>query len=163
MKTAGGILRKDGHAATEEAERRIREIFRVTAMQNGESWQQLKEGALLTEPAAGDDVLAMFQAGMPGPHPTLPPRGGGKNAGTNAPERGTAKEVDPHEQRAAERTARLDAERAEQLEATARRLRGEADDAAGQAKRAEERARAAEKEAADARAQAKKSAQAIAR
>ena len=146
VRAAGDVLRGNSHAATEEAERRIREIFRVAAMQGGESLEQLKQGALLSEPAAGDDVMAMFQAGVPTPHPALPPEGGGKNA---------------HEQRAAERTARLDAERAEQLEATARRLRAEADEAAAQAKRADERAREAEKEAAGARAQASKSARAV--
>jgi hypothetical protein len=145
----GEILRKDGHAATEEAERRIREIFRVTAMQDGEAWEQLKEGALVTEPSAGDDVLTMFQAGAPAASPALARR------------QGREMESDPHEVRAAERTARLDAERAEQLQATARRLRAEADEAAAQAKRADERARDAEKEAAAARVQATKSARAV--
>ncbi|HEY9286414.1 MAG TPA: hypothetical protein VIT43_00160 [Candidatus Dormibacteraeota bacterium] len=149
VKAADDVLRKDGHGATEEAERRIREIFRVTAMQDGQAWEQLKEGALLTEPAGGDDVLAMFQAGAPAPSPTLPR------------ERGREIAPDPHEVRAAERTARLDAERAEQLEATARRLRTEADEAAAQAERADERARDAEKDAAAARAQATKSARAV--
>lgn len=152
VKATAEILRKDGHAATEEAERRIREIFRVTAMQDGEAWEQLKQGALLAEPAAGDDVLVMFQAGAPAPPGTK--RGGGKGKVAQI-------EADPHELRAAERAARLDAERAEQLEATARRLRAEADEAAAQAKRADERAREAEKEAGAARAQATKSARAV--
>ena len=151
VKAAAEILRKEGHGATEEAERRIREIFRVTAMQDGQPWEQLKEGALLIEPAPGDNVLAMFRAGIPTPNPALPAEGGGRNAG----------KPDPHEMRAAERTARLDAERAEQLEATARRLRAEAEEAAAQAKRADERARDAEKEAEAARAQATKSARAV--
>lgn len=151
VKASDEILRKEGHAATEEAERRIREIFRVSAMQEGEALEQLKEGALLTEPAAGDDVLTMFQAGAPAHHPAPGPEGGGKNA----------VERDPHAVRAAERTARLDDERAQQLEATARRLRAEADEAAAQAKRAAERARDAEKEAAEARAQATKSSRAV--
>ena len=160
VKAAEQVLRTEGHAATEEAERRIREIFRATAMQAGEPLEQLKQGALLSEPAAGDDVLAMFQAGAPAPHPALPPEGGGKDARKRGKE-DIQGEPDPHELRAAERTARLDAERAEQLETTARRLRAEAQEAAAQAKRADERAREAEKEAAAARAQATKSAGAV--
>ncbi|TME45471.1 MAG: hypothetical protein E6I56_09270 [Chloroflexi bacterium] len=102
---------------------------------------------VINEPAAGDDVLTMFQAGAPPRRESSPTP---KSAGE-----------DPHAARAAERTARLDAERAEQLETSARRLRAEADEAAAQARRAEERAKAAEKEAAQARAQAKKSARAV--
>jgi hypothetical protein len=139
-------LRGGAHAATEEAERRIREIFRVAAMQDGEVWERLQKGALISEPAVADDVLTMFRAGVHPPPRPSPARGEGDR--------------DPHVARAAERTARMDAERAEQLEATARRLRGEADEAEAQAKRADERARTAEKEAAEARAQAKKSARA---
>ena len=147
VKAAAETLRSEKHAPTDEAERRIREIFRVAAMQNGDVLDRLRKGALINEPAAGDDVLTMFQAGAPPRRESSPTP---KSAGE-----------DPHAARAAERTARLDAERAEQLETSARRLRAEADEAAAQARRAEERAKAAEKEAAQARAQAKKSARAV--
>src|SRR3989440_10789833 len=147
VKAAIETLRGDKHASTEEAERRIREIFRVATMQNGEVLDRLQKGALVTEPAAGDDVLTMFQAGAP-------PERESSRAPTSAGE-------DPHAARAAERTARLDAERAEQLQTSARRLRAEADEAAAQAQRADGRPRAAQKEAAQARAQAKKSARAL--
>jgi hypothetical protein len=146
VNAAADRLGKDSHAVTEEAERRIREILRMAVMEGGAAWEQLQKGALITEPTPGDDVLTMFQAGV---HP--PPRA--------SPAKREA-DRDPHVARAAERTARMDAERAEQLEVTARRLRAEADEAGAQAKRADERARAAEKEAAEARAQAKKSARA---
>jgi len=141
-------LQEDHHAASEEALRRIREIFRLAAMQEGETWKRLQQGALISEPGVGDDVLTMFQAAAPALRKPV--------------EKGRGGAEDPHAARAAERTAQMDAERADQLEETARRLRAEAGDAAAQAERADERARAAEKQAAEARAQAKKSARAIA-
>jgi hypothetical protein len=162
VKAGTMALQQDGHAATEEAERRMREIFRVAAMEDGEVWERLSKGALIDEPKQGDDVLSMFQAAVP-----VARKGGEAGASGGARQaagaRETAGQQDPHAARAAERTARLDAERAEQLELTARRLRAEADDATAQLKRAEERARAAEAEAAEARAVAKKSARALAR
>jgi hypothetical protein len=146
---AAEALRRGKHAAGEETLRRIREIFRLAALEGGDTWDQLKKGALMTEPRPGDDVLSMFQAAGPRP--------GGK--ADKSGER-----VDAfHAAQAAQREARLDAQRADQLEATASRLRQEADEAAAQAQRARQRAAAAEKEAAAARAQATKSARAVAR
>ena len=147
VKTAERRLRQDGHTASDETMRRVREVFRAAAMQDADVWEQLQRGALMTEPSGGDDVLAMFQAAAPV----------ARKKGPNV----EAKGEDPHAARAAERAARLDADRAEQLEDVARRLRAEADEAASQAKRAGERARAAEKQAAEARRQADKSAEAV--
>jgi hypothetical protein len=143
------ILREGGHAASEEALRRVREIFRLAALQGGETWERLAKGALVNEPQPGDDMLAMFQS-----------------PGTAGRERSdeTAQRVDARlANEAAERSARLDADRAEQAEATARRLRQEAREQAAAAERAEQRAKAAEEEAAAARAQAQKSQRALAR
>ena len=133
-------LRLGQHAAGEETLRRIREIFRLAALQGGETWDQLQEGALTTEPRPGDDMLAMFAAGAT--------PGTGKRAGQAEVRR--AAEL-------AGRAARADAERAQQAIAAAERRRQEAKEAAVAAKLAAERAAAAEKEAARARAQAKKS------
>jgi len=99
VKAAAETLRSEKHAPTDEAERRIREIFRVAAMQDGDALDRLQKGALINEPAAGDDVLTMFQAGAPPRRESSPTP---KSAGE-----------DPHAARAAERTARLDAERAQ--------------------------------------------------
>lgn len=137
---AAGALRQGKHAAGEETMRRIREIFRLAALQGGETWAQLQEGALTTEPRPGDDMLQMFAAGATA--------GTGKRA-EQAEARRTAE--------LAERAARADAERAQQAIAAAERRRQEAKEAGVAAKLAAQRAAAAEKEAARARAQAKKS------
>jgi hypothetical protein len=137
---AAGALRQGEHAAGEETLRRIREIFRLAALQGGETWEQLQEGSLTTEPRPGDDMLAMFAAGAT--------PGTGKRA-----EQAEARRV----AELAERAARADAERAQQAVAAAERRRQEAKEAAVAAKLAAQRAAAAEKEAARARAQAKKS------
>jgi hypothetical protein len=136
-----------GHTATEETVRRTREIFRRAALEGGQTWDRLQRGALISEPAAGDDVISMFQAGAP------VAKGKAREPESEAD--------DPHAARAAERTARMDAERAEQLEEVARRLRAEAEQAAEQARRAEERAAAGEQQAREARRQAAKSARAV--
>lgn len=141
-------LKANRHAASEETLRRVREIFRLAALEGRSRWQALQKGALLEEPAAEQDLVAMFQASA-GPAGT----GRGKAA---------ASEDDRHAARAAERAARMDAERAEQLEEVAHRLRTEAEAAAEQAMRADERARAAEEQAKDARRQAARSARTIA-
>jgi hypothetical protein len=120
--------------------RRIRDIFRLAALQGGETWDRLQEGGLTTEPRPGDDMLEMFAAGATS--------GTGKRAG-QAEARRTAE--------LAERAARADTERAQQAIAAAERRRQEAKEAAVAAKLAAERAAAADKEAARARAQAKKS------
>ena len=133
-------LRLGQHAAGEETLRRIPEIFRLAALQGGETWDQLQEGVLTTEPRPGDDMLAMFAAGAT--------PGTGKRAGQAEARR--AAEL-------AGRAARADAERAQQAIAAAERRRLEAKEAAVAAKLAAERAAAADKEAARARAQAKKS------
>jgi hypothetical protein len=147
--SAAEALRRRKHAAGEETMRRIREIFRLASLEGGDTWDRLKNGALISEPGPAEDVLSMFQAAGP--------RRAGKAEKS-------AEHVDAfHAAKAAEREARLDAERADQLEATARRLRQDADEAAAQAQRARQRAAAAEKEAAAARAQATKSARAVAR
>ena len=138
---AAGALREGKHAVGEETLRRIRDIFRLAALQGGEAWDRLQDGALITEPRPADDMLEMFAAGA-----TL----------------GTGKRAEQAEaRRAAElaaKAARADAERAAQATAAAERNRQEAKEAAVAAKRAAERAAAAEKEATRARAQAKKSA-----
>ena len=56
-------LRRGQHAAGEETRRRIREIFRLAALQGGDTWDRLQKGALVSEPGPGDDVLAMFAPG----------------------------------------------------------------------------------------------------
>ena len=127
-------------AAGEETRRRIREIFRLAALQGGPTWDQLQEGALTTEPLPGDDLMEMFAAGA-----TL----------------GTGRRAEQVEARRAaelaEKAARADAERAQQALAAAERRRQEAKEAAVAARLAAQRAAAAEKEAARARAQAKRS------
>jgi hypothetical protein len=158
------VLEQGHHAATEQTQRRIREIFRGAALQGGQTWDDIRKGALISEPEAGDDVLAMFQAGVP-PTPVLPrKRGGGERAGKGRADTAKAQAAeDLHAARAAERAARMAAERAEQLEEVAKRLRAEAEQAAEQARRADERAKAAEKQAADARKEAAKAARAATR
>jgi hypothetical protein len=138
--TAAAALRQAKHAAGEETLRRIRDIFRLAALQGGKTWDQLQAGGLTIEPRPGDDMLEMFAAGA------IP---------------GTGRRAEQAEARRAaelaERAARADDERAKQAIAAAERHRQEAKDAAVAAKRAAERAAAAEKEAMRARAQAKKS------
>jgi len=138
--TAANALRQGKHAVGEETLRRIRDIFRLAALQGGDTWDRLQEGALTTEPQPGDDLIEMFAAGA-------------------TP--GTGQRADQAEARRvaelAERTARADAEKAQQAVAAADRRRLEAKEAALAARLAAERAAAADKEAARARAQAKKS------
>ena len=137
---AAGALRQGKHAAGEETLRRIREIFRLAALQGGETWDRLQEGSLTTEPHPGDDMLEMFAAGAT--------PGTGRRA--EQAEARRAAEL-------ADRAARADEERAQQAIAAAERRRREAKEAAVAAKLAGDRAAAAEKEAARARAQARKS------
>ncbi len=137
---AAAALRQSRHPAGEEAIRRIREIFRLAALQGGDTWDRLEKGALATEPRPGDDVLEMFAAG------------GGPVAGKQA-ERAEARRAAEQAQRA----ARAEAELAQRATAAAQRLRQQAKEAAVAAERAADRAAAAEKEATLARAQADKS------
>ena len=142
-------LKRDGHAPTEETVRRVREVFRLAALEGDETWARLEKGALINEPQPGDDVMSMFQASAGPAEPARKP--------SKADEQAEARRA----QEVAERQAREDAERAEQAEATARRLRSEAREAVAAAERAEQRAKAAEDEAARAKAQAKKSARSL--
>jgi hypothetical protein len=141
-----GPLRDGQHAGVEETMRRIREIFRLAALQGGDTWDRLQEGALTTEPRPADDLVEMFAAGAT--------PGTGRRA--EQAEARRAAEL-------AEKTARADVERAEQAVAAAERRRQEAKEAAVAARRAEERAAAADKEAIRARAQAKKSQRGVGR
>lgn len=144
--TAAEALRAGKHPTSEDALRRVREIIRQAALQGGDPWRHLQGGALLTEPAAGEDMLQLFAAGAQ-------PATGKRAAQVEA------RQV----QQAAERKARADAEEAERAQAKAERLRRQADDLAAAAKRAEEDARAAEKEARTAQTQAEKSARGLRR
>jgi hypothetical protein len=137
---AANALREGQHAAGDETLRRIREIFRLAALQGGETWDRLQQGALTTEPHPGDDMLEMFAAGAT--------PGTGRRA-EQADARRAAE--------LAERAARADVERAQQAVAAAERRRQEAKEAAVAARLAAERAAVADKDAARARAQAKKS------
>ena len=146
---AAEALRRRGHPPTEEALRHIREMMRLAVTQRGEAWDRLVKGALTSEPEPADDLVAMFRAGT----------AAASAKPTKADEQAEARRA----QELAERAAQADLERAQQLEAAAKRLRNEAREAAAAAERAEQRASAAEAEAAAARAQAQKSQRAIAR
>ena len=137
---AGASLRQARHATGEETTRRIREIFRLAALEGGEPWDRLQKGALASEPRPGDDMLEMFAAGAASV---------GGRRGEQAEARRAAE--------LAQRAARADDELADRATATARRLRQEATEAAAAADRAATRAAAAEDEAARAQAQAQKS------
>jgi hypothetical protein len=137
---ASTVLRQSRHPTGEEALRRIREIFRLAALQGGDTWDWLQKGALIIEPRPGDDVLEMFAAG------------GTPVAGKQG-ERAEARRA----AELAQRAARTDAELAQRATAAAGRLRQEAKEAAVAAERAADRAAVAEKEATLARAQADKS------
>jgi hypothetical protein len=143
---AATALRRAQHATGDEVLRRIREIFRLAALQGGGAWDRLRKGALVSEPAPGDDVLAMF---APGGTPVKD-----KSAKRAAAQRAIA---------AAQKAAQADAERAEQAAAIARRLRRDATDASVAATRAAERASAADDEASRAAAQARASRRAMTR
>jgi hypothetical protein len=136
---AATVLRQSRHGAGEETLRHMREIFRLAALQGGDMWDRLQEGALVVEPRPGDDMLELFAGGAP-------------VAGRRAQQAEARRAVD-----LARRAARTDEEAAQRATETARRLRQEAIEAAVAAKRSAERAKAAEDEAARARAQAKKS------
>ena len=137
---AAASLRQARHATGEETTRRIREIFRLAALEGGEPWDRLQKGALASEPRPADDMLEMFAAGA---------ASAGGRRGEQAEARRAAK--------VAQRTAQSDDELAQRATATARRFRKEATDAAAAAERAAERAVAAEEAVARANAQAQKS------
>ncbi len=137
---AAAALGASGRTAGQEALRRIGEILRLAALQGGETWHRLAQGAMVSEPRAADDMVALFGAGS-GP--------------TSDKQRKRAEA-----RRAVERArtaAQADAELAQRTLATAQRRRQEATEMAAAAKRAAERAKVAEVEAARAQAQAKKS------
>ena len=135
---AAELLRQSGHAASEDAVRRAREIVRIAAVRGDETWHRLANGALAAEPEPFD-AFGMFAA-------QAPPRARPHDQRSQAAAR--------QELKRAERKARDDAERAERASATARRLRQEAAELAAAAERAAERASEAEHEAARAREQA---------
>ena len=139
-KAASTALGEAEHPAGEEVLRRMQEILRLAALHGGEMWQRLERGAMISEPQAGEDMLAVFGAGS---SPAV-----GKQA-----ERAEARRAVEEAQRAA-RTAE---ERAQRAAATAQRLRHDASEMAAAAERAAERAKAAEDEAARAQAQAEES------
>ena len=134
------VLRQSRHATGEETVRRIREIFRLAALQGGDTWDRLQDGALAIEPRPGDDLLEMFAAG------------GAPVAGKRAEQAEARRAAE-----LAQRAARADQELAQRATAAAGRLRQEAKEAAVAAERAADRAVAAEAEASRARAQADKS------
>ena len=145
---AASALRDGGHAAGEDALRRIREILRLAGLQGGDTWRQLEMGAMTTEPRPGEDMLEVF--GMGRGKVSLPLGG---RAGEGVSKRAEAR----RDEQRAQKAARVDAGRAQRATATARRLRQEATEATAAAERAAERAKAAEDEATHARSQAEKS------
>ncbi|TMD12850.1 MAG: hypothetical protein E6J00_10375 [Chloroflexi bacterium] len=159
---AGAALREDGHAADEAMLRRLQEILRVAAVSGGESWAGLRQGALLTEPRAGEDLLtAAFAVGTAAPRPHPSPVKGERVKALSAKQKRTREEKAAQRRLDAERvarTARADAEQAQQAAATARRLRQQADAMAADARRAQLRAREAERELEQATAKARASA-----
>jgi hypothetical protein len=137
---AAGRLREGPHPSKDETIRRIREIFRLAALEGGVTWDRLQKGALTTEPQPKDDLVEMFSAGAT------------PATGRRAEQLEARRAVEQ-----AQRAARADEELAQRARETAQRLRVEATEAAAAARRAAERAAAAEKEAERAQAQARKS------
>jgi hypothetical protein len=165
VRTAGDVLRADGHAADEATQRRVQEMLRLAAVSGGETWDRLQRGSLMSEPRAGEDMLtAAFALGE---------RGSGGAVATRAKatdpkaERAAARQAAETEKRIdiehALRTAKMDEEAAQQAKLTAQRLREEADRIAADGKRANERARQAEKELERATAKARASREAARR
>jgi hypothetical protein len=159
LRTAGDVLRADGHAADEATLRRVQEMLRLAAVSGGETWDRLHRGALISEPRAGEDMLtAAFALGPGGGRGTEATRA---RANGEKAARSAAREAAETEKRIEMehvlRTAKADDEAAQQAEQTARRLREEADRLAADAKRANEKARQAEKELARATSRAKAS------
>jgi hypothetical protein len=165
VREAGNVLRAAGHAADEATLRRVQEMLRLAAVSGGKTWDQLRRGALVSEPRAGEDMLtAAFVLGS----------GGGGAAEPTRSKASDAKALRMAAQEAAEtekriemehvlRTAKADEEAAQQAAQTAHRLREEADRIAADGKRANEKARQAEKELERARARAKLSGEAARR
>jgi hypothetical protein len=137
---AAAALRQGREAVAEDTLRRLREIFRLAAIEGGATWDRLLRGALTVEPRPGDDMIEMFGAGG------LPAAG---RQAAEAEARRAAKQ--------AEKAALADEALAQRATETAKRLRQEATDAAAAAERAAERAGAAEKEADRAHTQAQAS------
>ena len=137
---AAAALREGRAAVAEDTLRRLREIFRLAAVEGGATWDRLLRGALTVEPRPGDDMIEMFGAG------------GLPAAGRQAAEAEARRAAEQ-----AEKAARADEELAQRATETAKRLRQEATDAAAAAERAGVRAAAAEKEADRARTQAEAS------
>src|SRR5438309_11324690 len=165
VRSASDVLRADEHAADEATLRRIQEMLRLAAVSGGETWDRLQRGALISEPRAGEDMLtAAFALGSAG---TASPAAAGVRATEARAARTAEREAVETEKRIEMehllRTAKADAEAAEQATQTAHRLREEADRIAADAKRAGERARQAEKALERASAKAKVSREAARR
>jgi hypothetical protein len=156
VRAAGDILRTEGHAADEATQRRVQEILRLAAVSGGETWDQLRRGALISEPRAGEDVLtaAFGLGGEAGTIGASRSRGDAEPAPARASDakaaRAAAKQAAETEKRIAIehafRTVKTDEQAAQQAEQTAQRLREEAGRLAADAKRANSKARQAEKE-----------------
>ncbi len=165
VREAGGVLRAGEHAADEATLRRVQEMLRLAAVSGGDTWNRLQRGALISEPRAGEDMLtAAFALGSAG---TASPAAARVRATEARAARTAEREAVATEKRIEMehllRTAKADAEAAEQATQTAHRLREEADRIAADAKRAGERARQAEKELERASAKAKVSREAARR
>jgi hypothetical protein len=140
---AAAALQDAGHAASDDAIRRAREMIRAAALQGGDTWERLADGALAAEPEQADS-LTMFAAAA-------------RHAAADAP----PDQVDARfEARALQRKARDDARLAERALERAQRMRAEATALAERAAEADTRAHEAEEQAEHAREQAEESARA---
>jgi hypothetical protein len=163
LRTAGDVLRGDGHAADEATMRRVQEMLRLAAVSGGQPWDQLQRGALISEPRAGEDMLtAAFAVGPRGGNGSqATPRKASDTNAAQAATRAAAKQAADTDKRIerehAQRTARTDEEALQQAEHAARRLREEAERMTADARRANQKARQAEKELERAAAKAKAS------
>ena len=137
---AADALQAGGHAASDDAVRRARELIRTAALQGGETWERLASGALTAEPELADS-LAMLAAA--------------ERAAPEGPPPAAARDL-----RLARRKAQDDARLAERALERAQRMRAEATAMAERAAEADSRAREAEEQAERAREQAEESARA---
>ncbi len=173
VRAAGDVLRTAGHAADGVTLRRVQEILRLAAVSGGETWDQLRRGALISEPRAGEDMLTaafglssggrVAGAGRSRGAPGLAP----PTARDGRAARAAAKQAAVTEKRIAIeqalRRVKMDEQAAQQAEQTAKRLRAEAAGVAADAKRANDKARQAEREFARAAAKVKASREAAKR
>jgi hypothetical protein len=164
VRTAGDVLRADGHVADEATRRRIQEMLRLAAVSGGQTWDGLQRGVLINEPRAGEDMLTAAFALRGGGRGAEPPTSRPSDARAA---RAAAKQASDTERRIeqehARRTARADEEAAQQAAQVAQRLRDEAERFTSDAKRAREKARLADKEVERTAAKAKASREAARR